>query len=503
MNKDQQRVVTEIGASMVAAFREDRAAVAFLRCDDEHARAEAIAALTQFRSSVAWQLVDLAASPGSPARTLADAARAERPTIVVVRDLDDDAVDRLATERDAYDAARTRAIFLITPRNMRSFGQKCPAFWERRDLYAAWPIDEEQRAEDARVRAATTERRPRERSGASQPSTPERAAALFKTARGAFYTSGGQAAERALMGAIEPLKAHDMVAEIAETYELLGVLTEKRNDWRAAEAWYEQALVQWKAVDDARGLGSVLGRIGSVRFRMDDVDGARRFLTQALQQEERIGDARHISDALRRLAMVREREGALKDASTLFERALKLVEPLDDAARISHCVQHLGRMKERLGLNDDAFALYERSYRAKLALGDDLGMATSLHQMGNVFFNKANYDQAIRCYRQAIGREHRVGDERGMASTLVQLGLLLEQRFDYEEALRCMLRAVPMLRRLRSGVLPEVDAHIQRCRGMIPDNVIQFIEEDVSKGAPDAVDREQELLATADLPTVD
>lgn len=494
MSTPQTRVVSDIGACMVAAFREARAAVAFLRCDDEQARQEALAALTRHRSTVIWRVVDLAGSPGSPQRTLADASQGETPTIVVVRDVDAEVIQRLAAERDAYDQALTRAIFFITPKDMRTFAQKCPAFWERRDLFTAWPIDEEQRAAEARARVIEAERRPRERQTASRVTTPEQATALFQKARGAFYTSS-EGAEKALMASIEPLKAHHMLAEIAETYELLGVLTERRNDWRAAEAWYEQALVQWKAVDDARGMGSVLGRIGSIRFRLDDAEGARRYLTQSLQQEERAGDGRRISDALRRLAMVREREGALKDAATLFDRALKTVEPLNDDARLSHCLQHLGRMKERLGLTDDALALYERSYRLKLALGDHAGMATSLHQMGNVYFQKAQYEQAVRCYRQAIGREHKAGDERGMASTLVQLGLMLEQRFDYEEGLRCLLRAVPLLRKLRSGVLAEVETHIAKCRGMVPDHVIQYIEEDVARGARDATAAEQALIA--------
>lgn len=490
------RVVKELGGIIVRAFRERRSAVTFLRCDDPVGAADAEAALTSFRSAVEWAPVDLTGDP-RPVDALAAASQSPRPTIVLVTAIDEGTIDALSGARDAYDRAQVRAVFLVTSRLARAFGRRCPAFWESRDAYLAWPEvpgARERRtdadpAELAHDRVAAAER---------QAATPERAVALFAAARDAYLTGADEDAERGLLKALEPLRQHLLVTQIAEAFEILGVLAEKRSDWQGAEGWYEQSLTQWRALDDARGMGSVLGRLGSLRFRLDDVEGANRLLNQAMTYEDRTGDARRKCDALRRLAMVREREGALKDASTLFQRALDLVEPLDDAQRIAHCLHHLGRMKERLGLLDEAFSLYERSYKAKLPLGDDAGLATSLHQMGNVHFQKSEYDQAIRCYRQALGREHRCGDERGMASTLVQLGLLLEQRFDYEEALRCMLRAVPLLRRLRSGALTEVDAHIKRCKGMIPNHVIEYIMDDVAQGAKDAAKGEAQLVERED-----
>ena len=496
MDDERKRIVKELGASVVRAFREKRSAVTFVRCDDPLIAADATRTLTAVGSTVAWAPLELVGEP-DPVEALSAAGSGPRPTIVLVTAIDEPAIDALSHQRDAYDRATVRGVFLVSSRQARAFGRRCPAFWDTRDAYVAWPdvphaarkaaeVDPKEIAHD-RVAAAE-----------QLASTPERATALFQAARGAFYTGADDDAERGFLKALEPMKAHHMLPQIAETYELLGVLAEKRSDWRGAEGWYDQSLTQWKAMDDARGLGNLLGRIGSLRFRLDDVDGASRYLNQALKQDELVGDSRRLCDSLRRLAMVREREGAVKDASTLFQRALDLVEPLDDTIRIAHCVHHLGRMKERLGLLDDAFALYERSYKYKLLAGDEPGMATSLHQMGNIHFLKAEYDQAVVCYRQALGREHRCGDERGMASTLVQLGLLLEQRFDYEEALRCLLRSVPLLRRLRSGALAEVDAHIKRCRGMIPANVIEFIEDDVSKGAPDAAKQEQQLAERED-----
>jgi tetratricopeptide (TPR) repeat protein len=432
-----------------------------------------------------------------------EAAQASERTIVLVRHTDEDAARLLASERDRFDAAPIRAVFLVTARDVRMFGQLCPAFWEKRDRYAAWPVstvdrvENESQAERARMTARATMRM---QQAARLPPGRDRALSMFKAARDAFHSAVPEEAESELFSVIEPLKQHGLHTEIGEAYEMLGVLTERRGDWRHAEDWYEQALEVHRAAGNTRGVASTSGQLGSLRFRQDDVDGALRYLNQALQYEEQNGDHRRLSDALRRVGMVREREGALRDASTLFQRALDEAGKVDDEPRMARCYHHIGRMKERMGLLDDAIALYTKSYHIKVAMGDDAGLGATLHQMGNTYFHKAEYDQAIACYRQALGREHRIGDVRGMSSTLVQLGLLLEQRCEYEEAFRTLLRAIPTLRRMRSGVLPEVESHAKRCRSMVPDHIAIEIEKEVTAGARAAVRAEQELAEKETLP---
>ena len=485
MTSDKARTIRDIGSTFATAHAQGRGAVVFVRCDGPATREDASASLTGLESSVTFCPVHLVGlGDRAPLDVFREACSGARKPIVLVRSIDDDAVRRLDEERDAFDRARASAIFLVTPAEARLFGRLCPRFWEARDRFVAWPTDPTdatQKDTGGKERQAT---RISDRIDAADamPEGPDRAEALFRAARDAFNAGHADRAERGLVSAIDALKRYNMQQRVAECYDMLGASCERRNDIPAAEAWYEQSLALWQESNDTMGLATAYGHLGSVRFRRDDVEGALRYLSQALKQEELIGDPRRLCDATRRMGMVREREGSHTDAATMFHRALALAEQVNDQGRLSRCYHHLARVKERVGLPDDALDLYKKSYDIKLALGDEMGMAATLHQIGNVHFQRAEYEQAIDVYRQALAREAHAGDIRGKAATLVQLGLVLEQRFDYAEGFRQLLRARPLLRKLRSAIVEEVNTHIRRCRGMLTEDRAREIETEVERG---------------------
>jgi predicted ATPase/DNA-binding SARP family transcriptional activator len=121
-----------------------------------------------------------------------------------------------------------------------------------------------------------------------------------------------------------------------------GVLAEMQNDHGEAAAFYQQSLVQRRALDDKAGLAASLNSLGALYYREQAYAQAESLFAESLALRRSLGQTTSLSIPLNNLALTALVQGDPVRAQKLFEEALALNRETDNKAAISMALYNLG-----------------------------------------------------------------------------------------------------------------------------------------------------------------
>ncbi len=464
---EKQEAIHRIADAIIKGIQTHKAVVVFVRCGGPETVRDASSTLKAFSSHVEWVVCD--PSKASPIKDMQALATNKR-TVLLISPLEDQTLQSLEAERQAFDKAQIRAVFLLTTPDIRSYDRIAPSFWRKRDCFTAWPVSEEESAEDTEADQTATSYEEGARKSINRRMANAlkmqagygRGKAIFTACRDAFLSGDTAVASEHMVAAINELRSEGNPEEIAEAFQILGSVAEQRGDLRAANDWFTESLRAWYESGSPEGLAGVYARLGALCYRVDDLDNAQRYLAQALEIEEPLANPIRLCDAYRHVGMVKERLDLLADAEECYMRAEKMAEDADDLVRLAKTVHHQARIQELRERWEEARDLYNRALTLKEQNGDIIGMAATYHQLGIVHYRRAEHDISVSYLQKAIAIEETHDDQNGLASTLLQLGLVAEERFLHDVAYTSLYRARPLLRKLHSPLVPELEKRLNR-----------------------------------------
>ena len=299
-----------------------------------------------------------------------------------------------------------------------------------------------------------------------------------------------------MVAAINDLRTNSQPEEMAEAFQILGAVSEHRQDPRAALDWYGESLRFWQESGSPEGLSNIYGSLGQLYYRIDEIDVAEQHLQQALEIEETLNRPVHQCDLSRMLGIVKERQDLTTDSQKLLERSQEIATELGDDVRVAKAMHHRARLQERLGRWAEAKDLYHQTLTIRERIRDTVGIATTLHQLGNVFFNQAEHDMSISCYERAIVIERQLEDMNGLASSLMQVAHVAEERFHHDVAYRALFEVRPILKKLHSPLVPDADKRMNRISKMMTRSEMRRIEEEVGEGKVIGIHRDVQGVGT-------
>jgi tetratricopeptide (TPR) repeat protein len=467
---DKQDAIHRIADAIIKGIQTRKSVVVFVRCGGPETIQDASTTLAAFSSHVKW--IDCSPSAATPIEDMRAKASNDR-TVLLIPALEERTLESLEAEREAFNKARIRAVFLLTTPDIRMYDRHAPSFWRKRDCFTAWPVNEPETTEGEGTEeddkpstsyeeGARKSINRRVDNALNMKPGYARGKAIFTACRDSFLSGDPKIASKHMVAAINELRKEGRPEEVAEAFQILGSVAEQRGDLRAASDWFTEALNSWYESGSPEGLAGVYARLGALCYRVDDLDNAQKYLTQALEIEEPLQNPVRLCDAYRHVGMVKERLDLLTDAEECYLRAEKMAEKAGDHVRLAKAVHHQGRIQELRERWEDARDLYNRALTLKEQHGDLEGMAATYHQLGIVHYRRAEHDIAVSYLQKAIGIEENYDDLHGLASTLLQLGLVAEERFLHDVAYKSLYRARPMLRKLHSPLIPELEKRLTR-----------------------------------------
>jgi len=260
-------------------------------------------------------------------------------------------------------------------------------------------------------------------------------------------------AEEELHEAIDGWKALGERRREAWTWQMLGGLSEDRQDYRQAAESYERALALWRGLDDPSGLAPTLDRLGLAHSRLGDNPQALGELQEAFALRQRLGRRDREAETRNHLCLVLQRLGRFHAAGECYEKALALARELRDTELEAILLNNLGGIYQNLGEPAKTLEYFQQSLDLRRALGDELGEGIALNNLGFYHLGLGEAEEGLLDDSRALAIFERLDNRYWQARTLNNIGFAYLGLGDPDRGLAYLLRALPLRREVgdRSG----------------------------------------------------
>jgi len=253
-------------------------------------------------------------------------------------------------------------------------------------------------------------------------------------------------AEEELHEAIDGWKALGERRREAWTWQMLGGLSEDRQDYRQAAESYERALALWRGLDDPSGLAPTLDRLGLAHSRLGDNPQALGELQEAFALRQRLGRPDREAETRNHLCLVLQRLGRFHAAGDCYEKALVLARELRDTELEAILLNNLGGIYQNLGEPAKTLEYFRQSLDLRRALGDELGEGIAFNNLGFYYGGLGEAEEGLLDDSRALAIFERLDNRYWQARTLNNIGFAYLELGDPDRGRAYLLRALPLRR---------------------------------------------------------
>lgn len=241
-------------------------------------------------------------------------------------------------------------------------------------------------------------------------------------------------------------------------YEI-AVCTRDLREWDSAEAQFEALYQEALAGNDARALIVTQNSLGVLHFNRNDYDAAESFFNEALKiaGAERFVDERATVNI--NLALIAGRRGNNKLARQHYDHALAAYETLGRDPSPNFDNNYAGLLLE-LGDLESAQRYSERAVQGFRLRGQRRFEAPALNRLAKVVRRRGDMKTAIALHEQALAIYRELGDEVGELSARSALTVVYRESGDLTRA-RLNAETVERRAELLDSELLKADVYMQ------------------------------------------
>lgn len=215
----------------------------------------------------------------------------------------------------------------------------------------------------------------------------------------------------------------------------LGMLAQRKNDWKTAQSSYEQAREIAQQARAAGAEGRALGYLADVYSHDANATYAIHLLREALPKLNMTGDIEPSGYFVGRLGQALTASGQPVEGKQLLERALRLAKQIGYHQYERQWGMALGEQAASEGQNEEALQYFRDSLELFNPSTQAEGYIRVLCQLSKVCHDLRRLDDALIYAKQAAGLATQVaGDEKVVVQTDITLGIVLVASKDYDAA---------------------------------------------------------------------
>jgi len=215
------------------------------------------------------------------------------------------------------------------------------------------------------------------------------------------------------------LRALQIIDEMASTPELewvkgstlhsLGLVVRQQGDYRAAKAYYEEALAIERAIGDRRGEGATLGNLGLIYQDQGDYEEAQGYYEQDLQITRTIGDRRGEGITLLHLGMACHAQGDYAQAQQYYEHSLPIRHEVGDRRGEGLVLAQMSLLYHHIDANQQAYDYAQRALTIGQQIGSLYVQAYALTFLAHAQAALGQLDDASTTYQDALTLRQEMG----------------------------------------------------------------------------------------------
>jgi len=228
---------------------------------------------------------------------------------------------------------------------------------------------------------------------------------------------------------------------------VLGGNAVSRDDARAAEEWFRQALELARRERFAACEALCVYSLGVARWRLGDLAGAEELLARSIELFRAVDDAGELIPTPISVAEIRSRAAAGSGPRVVFEDTLQPFVEVSCTAAVGYVLANEARLAREQGDFARARALLDESTAVFVREGDERGEADALMRRAHLELAAGAVDAARSCLERALELRRRLRDRRGLGMALSGLGGVDAAAGEHERAEQHLAEARELFRR--------------------------------------------------------
>lgn len=209
----------------------------------------------------------------------------------------------------------------------------------------------------------------------------------------------------------------------------------RKESRRSAISKYEEALTQWKVLQDLFAESSVLTRIASLYRDVGEAAKAAESVEGALSAARSARDIASEGEALLMLATIQLSKGDTSKAVESGNHALKIARSISNARMEALALYTLGRIWYETGKYTESTNALSQAEKIAEGRGDRLGAARALLYLAAIDFDLLRFDTARDKGLQVLRVFESFGDKPGQTMALTYVGHFQSRLDQKQEAM--------------------------------------------------------------------
>ena len=238
---------------------------------------------------------------------------------------------------------------------------------------------------------------------------------------------------------------NDQARTDAAGISALGGAFHQQRDYAKAEDRYREALLAWRALDDAFWQAETLDRLGLVVARMGRWQEAVQIHYESSTLFSSVADTWAQAGALEKMAQARYYLGQVSKALGDFRQALHLV-PASYPERRAQLLNSIAQCHQALDQIAAAVDGYSEARRLVLGAQGHRSAARAAHQLGLLFRGLGEMTRALNYLNEAEAAWAQLGATNARAASIHQRGRLFLELEKRQEAYSDFTRALELRR---------------------------------------------------------
>src|SRR5260370_12024416 len=220
--------------------------------------------------------------------------------------------------------------------------------------------------------------------------------------------------------------------------DALGNVLADQGQYAQAQAHYEHALQEQRAIQDTYNEAVTLGQLGALALLQKDYSQARSRYLQALEQFRAMGDPAQQAIAWHQLGMVAQEQRAWAQAERCYRESLALKERVGNTVGAARTCNQLGNVAVRAGRPAEAESWFKGALeRAERVEPGGMDHARYLSNLADLLVNEVRAGRAARSRlveaRRYIEQARHIEEQPGVSAELWKTYAILAQIAELEE----------------------------------------------------------------------
>ncbi len=175
----------------------------------------------------------------------------------------------------------------------------------------------------------------------------------------------------------------------------LGGIYERLDQPTTAYQYSQEALHQFKKLDNLKGISDCLYYMGALSFFNNDFEKADSLLSECASIAESIGYKMRLADAKNNLGNIYREQGKFHEAQPFYIESLTITRSIGDTVGVSFAYDNLGLIIREQGQPAEGKRYIQEALTLRHGFQDTWGMASCIHRLAGIAVAQDNPELAV------------------------------------------------------------------------------------------------------------